>query len=63
MGRAIARPDRGGTFLSLKRTLIVSRYEPAPDKTGFLARIEENGKRTVGRFINRRFQADTPKKA
>lgn len=32
-------------------------YEPHPDKPGLLVRIEENGHRTVGRFVNRRFEA------
>jgi hypothetical protein len=31
-------------------------YEPA-DSPGLLVRIDENGKRTVGRFVNRQFQA------
>jgi hypothetical protein len=44
-------------------TLPYPHYEPAPNKAGFLVRIEENGKRTVGRFINRQFQAGAPKKA
>ena len=44
-------------------TLPFPHYEPAPNKPGFLVRIEEDGKRTVGRFINRRFQAAAPKKA
>ncbi|HEV2330368.1 MAG TPA: hypothetical protein VGY56_16420 [Verrucomicrobiae bacterium] len=30
-------------------------YEPAPGLTGALIRIEANGARTVGRFINRKF--------
>ncbi|MHB1306118.1 MAG: TA system antitoxin ParD family protein [Limisphaerales bacterium] len=32
-------------------------YEPAPDSPGFLVRIEADGKRTVGRFVNRQFKA------
>jgi len=32
-------------------------YEPDPDKPGMLVRIEEDGTRTVGRFIHRKFQA------
>ena len=32
-------------------------YEPAPDAPGMLVRIEEDGTRTVGRFVNRRFEA------
>lgn len=31
-------------------------YEPAPDLPGMLVRIEADGTRTVGRFINRKFQ-------
>lgn len=37
-------------------------YEAAPNKPGFLVRIDENGKRTIGRFINRKFQAVTSRK-
>ena len=32
-------------------------YEPIADRTGLLLRIEENGTRTVGRFVGRRFEA------
>jgi hypothetical protein len=32
-------------------------YEPAPDAPGYLVRIEADGKRTVGRFVNRQFVA------
>ncbi|MEK7744839.1 MAG: hypothetical protein AAB578_10675 [Elusimicrobiota bacterium] len=31
------------------------QYEPAPSRPGLLIRIDKDGKRTVGRFINRRF--------
>ena len=31
-------------------------YEPAPDMPGLLVRIEANGKRILGRFVNRQFQ-------
>lgn len=30
-------------------------YEPAPDKPGFLVRIDADGRQTVGRFVNRKF--------
>ena len=30
-------------------------YEPASDKPGFLVRIDADGRRTVGRFVNREF--------
>jgi hypothetical protein len=31
-------------------------YEPHPHQAGLLVRIEANGKRTIGRFVNRQFQ-------
>ena len=38
-------------------------YEAAPGRSGLLVRIEADGRRTVGRFVNRRFQAaGTPKR-
>ncbi len=32
-------------------------YEPAPGRPGMLLRIDAGGKRTVGRFVRRRFKA------
>jgi|SRR5438093_1577943 len=32
-------------------------YEPAPGRPGMLIRIDADGKRTVGRFVHRRFKA------
>lgn len=31
-------------------------YEPAPDAPGLLVRIDEDGTRVVGRFVNRQFK-------
>jgi hypothetical protein len=31
-------------------------YEPHPRQAGLLVRIEADGKRTTGRFVNRRFE-------
>ncbi len=31
-------------------------YEPAPDGRGLLVRIEADGRRTLGKFVNRQFQ-------
>ena len=31
-------------------------YEPHPDRPGVLVRIGEDGRRTVGRFVNREFR-------
>jgi hypothetical protein len=32
-------------------------YEPAPDSPGLLVRIDADGTRTLGRFVNRQFEA------
>ena len=36
-------------------------YEPHPSAPGFLVRTDERGRRTTGRFINRKFQIVKPK--
>lgn len=35
-------------------------YEPAPGAPGLLVRIEADGQRIVGRFVNRKFRAARP---
>ena len=35
-------------------------FEPAPDKPGFLLRIDEDGTQTLGRFVNREFEVVGP---
>jgi hypothetical protein len=37
------------------KTIPFPHYEPAPDRPELLIRIEADGKRTVGRFVNRKF--------
>jgi len=37
------------------KALPFPHYEPAPGSGGLLVRIEANGKRTTGRFVNRKF--------
>jgi hypothetical protein len=34
------------------------RYEPHPKKAGLLVRMDEDGTRTVGRFVDRKFRAE-----
>jgi hypothetical protein len=36
-------------------------YEPHPQQRGLLVRIDADGRRTVGRFVNRQFRASKPK--
>ncbi len=45
--------DRVGDFL---RTRPYPHYEPAPGGDGRLVRIDADGKRTLGRFVNREFR-------
>jgi hypothetical protein len=36
-------------------------YQAHPDRPGLLVRIDADGRRTVGRFVNRRFRPSKPK--
>ena len=45
---------RLGAYLSSRP---YPRFEPAPGRPGFLVRIDEDGTRRVGRFVNRKFKA------
>jgi hypothetical protein len=38
-------------------------YETAPGQKGLLVRIEEDGTRTIGRFVNRKFEVASPASA
>ena len=38
------------------KSLPYPHFEPAPGSPGLLVRIEANGKRTTGRFVDRKFQ-------
>ena len=51
---------RVATFL---QTQPFPQYEPVPEFPGLLIRIEADGKRTVGRFVNRQFKAVKTKPA
>src|SRR5437660_11735216 len=42
------------------KSLPYPHYESAPGSTGLLVRIEANGKRTTGKFVNRKFQPVKP---
>ncbi len=40
------------------QTQAFPHYESHPDRPGLLVRIDEDGKRTVGRFVNRQFKPE-----
>lgn len=45
------------------KTLPYPHYEPAPGSPGLLLRIEADGRRTLGRFVNRQFVIAEPERA
>lgn len=49
MGRALVR-----AYLA---NLPFPHFEAAPDQPGLLCKIDEDGTRTIGRFVNRQFVA------
>jgi hypothetical protein len=53
-------PDGRQRLADYLKKLPYPRYEPA-GSPGLLVRIESNGKRTLGRFINRKFKPVTKK--
>lgn len=65
LSKALARP---GTAEGARRlgehlnTRPYPHYEPASDAPGLLVRIDEDGTRTIGRFVNRRFVAHKKRK-
>jgi len=60
---SVASPDGRRRVAEFLRTQPYPHYEPAPDAPGLLVRIEADGKRTRGRFVNRQFQAAKTKSA
>lgn len=54
----IGTPEGERRLANYLRTLPFPHYEAHPAKAGLLIRIEENGTRTVGRFLNRQFVVD-----
>ncbi len=38
------------------QSLAFPHFEPAPGRSGLLVKIDEDGTRTVGRFVNRKFR-------
>jgi hypothetical protein len=52
--RSVDSPEGHKRLAQHLKTLPYPHYEPSPG--GLLVRIEANGKRTTGRFVNRKFQ-------
>jgi ParD-like antitoxin of type II bacterial toxin-antitoxin system len=50
---AVAGRDRVKAFLASSP---YPRFEPAADRPGLIVKIDEDGTRTIGRFVNRKFR-------
>jgi hypothetical protein len=55
--KSIERPEGRRRLAEHLHSLPFPHYEPAPGSAGLLVRIEANGKRTTGKFVNRKFQS------
>lgn len=54
--KTVDSPEGRRRLSNFLETQPFPHYEPHPKKRGLLIRIEANGKRTVGRFVNREFK-------
>lgn len=55
--RTVDSPEGRRRVSSFLESRPFPHYESHPTKRGLLIRTEANGKRTIGRFVNREFQA------
>jgi len=53
---SVDSPEGHRRLVDFLKTQPYPHYEPAPDGHGLLIRIEEDGKRSLGRFVNREFR-------
>jgi hypothetical protein len=54
--KSVDSPEGRQRVADLLETGPFPHYQPHLDRPGLLVRIDANGKRTVGRFVNRQFQ-------
>ena len=57
--RSVDTREGRARVMAVLETRPYPHFEPAPDRPGFLVRLDEGGKRTVGRFVNREFKPAT----
>jgi hypothetical protein len=55
--KSVDSPEGRRRVAEYLKTQPYPRYQPAPGAPGMLLRIDADGKRTVGRFVRRRFKA------
>ena len=54
--KSVDSPEGRRRLSDFLQTQPYPHYEPAPEGDGLLIRIDANGKRSVGRFVNREFR-------
>jgi hypothetical protein len=54
--KSVGSPEGRKRLTEHLKSLPFPHYEPAPGSAGLLVKIEAAGKRTTGRFVNRKFQ-------
>jgi ParD-like antitoxin of type II bacterial toxin-antitoxin system len=60
---SVGSPEGRRRLAEHLKSLPYPHFGPAPGSAGLLVRIEANGKRTTGRFVNRKFQPVRSSKA
>jgi len=60
--KTVDSPEGRTRLSSFLQTEPFPHFEPHPKKPGLLVRIEADGRRTIGRFVNRQFQTVKPGK-
>ena len=53
---AVDSPQGHARVSAFLQSQAFPHYEPAPDVPGLLVRTEADGKRTIGKFVNRQFK-------
>ena len=60
--KAVGSTEGRRRTLEYLRSQPYPHYEAAPEELGLLVRIDQDGTRTLGRFVNRQFQPVKPAK-
>lgn len=61
--KSVDSPEGERRLANYLRSQPYPHYEPAPQGHGLLMRIEADGSRSVGRFVNREFRIVEPKRS
>jgi hypothetical protein len=53
---SVDTPEGRNRLMEVLQSRPYPHYEPAPDSPGLLVRVDEDGTRTLGRFVSRKFE-------